>query len=716
MAVPEQTPFIEYTANGTTTVYPLTFDCDKSEYLIVSLDGEEAPVGSWSLLNDTVTFNSAPANGVKVVLQRNTPFQRTTNYQSYDNSFRPTAVNKDFDLIWWKLQELGYRDQVIWLVLLKEIEDRKLGDAELLNYINTQIEALEQDYINRDIELKNDYISRDAALKNYIDQMIALVTGDPSFEGITTEFVIEGDENQKQINDKTSQYVDCIDDLYTLKIRKDGMVAFVKSYHRGLNRGGGRFYYDPSRKLEYKNGVCFYGWVRIKDFDTWSVDMFGAKPNDANFDNWQAFKDCDEHVRSWHIGAGEYKIKQDFQITAKTKITSEGDLSVLNFEDCQFKLNDCNFLEFDNFTIKRTGTVVGYAVEARGINIGFRRIYFNGTKIMGSTGGGIVTSGAWIMTWINPFIHETNGYGLLAEKGAYETGINNLTLIGGEIYHASIGLALDCFKQLQIVGTAIEGNFDLGIGVGSQAGEMSILGYFEANQAGHIGGFSHKGGSKGNIQNISILAGSYFLRGLYNQNMAIRLENLRQITIQDGVGFRGYAANTQPMITLTDPEDSAKAQGSIGVIRTDCPLNLVLAGNCRYIGRFTTRSLYTQKILPDTGNSELNIFIQNPSDENLIKSKAANIDLNFKVTTAGGIALTFLFYDSAGNQVFPFISRTASASSGMYTYRLEITTLWTSAVRYIVVRRRGDDAADTATGVELVSVDVQEYVNRINKV
>ncbi|EPK7240636.1 hypothetical protein JH094_001919 [Acinetobacter baumannii] len=202
MAVPEQTPFIEYTANGTTTVYPLTFDCDKSEYLIVSLDGEEAPVGSWSLAGGSITFNSAPANGVVITIERNTPFQRTTNYQLYDNSFRPSAVNKDFDLIWWKLQELGYRDQVIWLALLQEIENRKLGDDELVNYIKIQIDYLKQDYINRDDALKQDYINRDNALKNYIDQMIALITGDPSFNGITTSFikdVITG-KTQEELN------------------------------------------------------------------------------------------------------------------------------------------------------------------------------------------------------------------------------------------------------------------------------------------------------------------------------------------------------------------------------------------------------------------------------------------------------------------------------------------------------------------------------------
>ncbi|MFW6557544.1 phage tail fiber protein [Acinetobacter baumannii] len=191
MAVPEQTPFIEYTANGTTTVFPVPFQCDKAEYLIVNLDGNEAPVGSWSFVNGSITFNTAPANGVLITIERNTPFRRTTEYQSYNNSFRPSSVNKEFDLIWWKLQELGYRDQVIWLALLKEIADRTSADSEMLDYI-----------LNQDNTLKADYISRDAVLKDYIDQMIALVTGDPSFTGIKAQFVLsDGGKNQQEIND-----------------------------------------------------------------------------------------------------------------------------------------------------------------------------------------------------------------------------------------------------------------------------------------------------------------------------------------------------------------------------------------------------------------------------------------------------------------------------------------------------------------------------------
>lgn len=190
MAVPEQTPFIEYTANGTTTNFALTFDCDNSDYLIVTLNGVDASVGSWSLVGTSIVFTTAPLNGVVVAIKRDTPLERTTDYQLYDNSFLPTAVNKDFDRIWRKLQELGYADWLLNNKIDQEILDRIASDEEILDYI-----------LNQDNTLKADYIARDAALKDYIDQMIALVTGDPSFTGITANFVIDDSgKTQQEIN------------------------------------------------------------------------------------------------------------------------------------------------------------------------------------------------------------------------------------------------------------------------------------------------------------------------------------------------------------------------------------------------------------------------------------------------------------------------------------------------------------------------------------
>lgn len=159
MAVPEQTPYIEYTANGVATSFALGFGCESKDHLIVTLDGVEPPIASWSLDGGNVVFTTAPAAGQKITLQRNTPFGRTTDYQSFNNSFRPQTVNSDFDRLWLKLQELGVAD---WLMKIyvdrlhreqKEYIDQK--DDELKNYLIEEIRkqgvALDQleDYYNR---------------------------------------------------------------------------------------------------------------------------------------------------------------------------------------------------------------------------------------------------------------------------------------------------------------------------------------------------------------------------------------------------------------------------------------------------------------------------------------------------------------------------------------------------------------------------------------
>lgn len=109
MSVPEQTPFIEYTANGTTTVFPVPFQCDKAEYLIVKVNDLIQLLGTWSFIDGSVVFNTAPLNESIVTIQRSTKLSRTTDYSLYDNSFRPEPVNYDFDNIWRVLQEVAYQ-------------------------------------------------------------------------------------------------------------------------------------------------------------------------------------------------------------------------------------------------------------------------------------------------------------------------------------------------------------------------------------------------------------------------------------------------------------------------------------------------------------------------------------------------------------------------------------------------------------------------------
>lgn len=163
MAVQEQTPYVEYVANGVTTSFALEFDCDNQDHLIVLVDDVEPVVGAWSLSNGAVVFNTAPENGKKITLQRNTPFSRTTDYQSYNNSFRPPAVNNDFDRVWYKIQELGVKD---WLLDLKIQKFR--DDVNLTALENTLEEArqIRDDTANSVVEVQSNVAQSQTLLEN----------------------------------------------------------------------------------------------------------------------------------------------------------------------------------------------------------------------------------------------------------------------------------------------------------------------------------------------------------------------------------------------------------------------------------------------------------------------------------------------------------------------------------------------------------------------
>ncbi|SSV06519.1 sialidase [Acinetobacter baumannii] len=210
MSVPEQTPFIEYTANGTTTVFPVPFQCDKAEYLIVKVNDLIQLLGTWSFIDGSVVFNTAPLNESIVTIQRSTKLSRTTDYSLYDNSFRPEPVNYDFDNIWRVLQEVAYQftiaenkfqDLIDQLVegningLPAEILARIAGDeanGQLISQeiaraffaeqeLNQLISANQVDLMNRVAEEKNRAISVEQSLQNQIS------TADAGIKYFSTE-------------------------------------------------------------------------------------------------------------------------------------------------------------------------------------------------------------------------------------------------------------------------------------------------------------------------------------------------------------------------------------------------------------------------------------------------------------------------------------------------------------------------------------------------
>lgn len=105
MAVPVQTPYQEYTANGVATSFAVAFQCLSKDTLIVTINGVEQSSVLWNFTGGNVVFIAAPANLSIIGIKRSTALSREITYQTHDNSFRPDVLNGDIDRLWHVLQE-----------------------------------------------------------------------------------------------------------------------------------------------------------------------------------------------------------------------------------------------------------------------------------------------------------------------------------------------------------------------------------------------------------------------------------------------------------------------------------------------------------------------------------------------------------------------------------------------------------------------------------
>ncbi|OEY96045.1 hypothetical protein BJD20_13145 [Acinetobacter proteolyticus] len=181
MSAPEQIPYVGYVANGIATEFPITFDLHDIGYLVVTLNKEIPQSSTYTVdLNAMkVVFAQAPINGDQVELYRDTVIDRDTDYKTYDNSFRPEAVNYDFDKIIHILQEQHMIDAELASRLKQEIEWRRTHDAnfdELAKMRDSQIFT---------------------GLKGYVDTYIA-ATNPNIFGGVTAGIVFALDNKSVQ--------------------------------------------------------------------------------------------------------------------------------------------------------------------------------------------------------------------------------------------------------------------------------------------------------------------------------------------------------------------------------------------------------------------------------------------------------------------------------------------------------------------------------------
>lgn len=111
MTVPVQIPVTSSVANGVTTVFPFTFKITNEADLTVTVDDVVVTTGFTvtGIGNDDggdVTFDTAPANGLKVIRFLNPVLSRVVDYQQFGD-WLADIVNGDFDRIWLTLQYLS---------------------------------------------------------------------------------------------------------------------------------------------------------------------------------------------------------------------------------------------------------------------------------------------------------------------------------------------------------------------------------------------------------------------------------------------------------------------------------------------------------------------------------------------------------------------------------------------------------------------------------
>ena len=109
--MPDITPIIRYTADGATKDFSYDFPIFASEDLAVYLDGAKqasgfSVSGAGQTEGGTVTFDSAPANGVTVTLERLMPIERMSDFIE-GGDFSAAALNTELDFLTAAVQQVS---------------------------------------------------------------------------------------------------------------------------------------------------------------------------------------------------------------------------------------------------------------------------------------------------------------------------------------------------------------------------------------------------------------------------------------------------------------------------------------------------------------------------------------------------------------------------------------------------------------------------------
>ena len=136
-----------------------------------------------------------------------------------------------------------------------------------------------------------------------------------------TFVVVDGTLSQRTIN----KGLESIADLLTIANPKDGLRVYVKSYHVGLNKGGGVFIYDSTKADINDGGYIFNGWVRQLVSDALTPEMFGAIGDGIN-DDAPAIRKC--FTAAYEYGVGNVELLNKYLLNSPKTVGEPAILSL----------------------------------------------------------------------------------------------------------------------------------------------------------------------------------------------------------------------------------------------------------------------------------------------------------------------------------------------------------------------------------------------------
>ncbi|MCM5533182.1 hypothetical protein [Acinetobacter pittii] len=195
----------------------------------------------------SIQFTTAPIDGSDITIERDTTVERTIQYETYNNSFRPSTLNYDFDRIWRVLQEKGIDSVKTLSALIDLLDQLSAADRAIVQQLidetrlNIQSDTGIVELIDLEAQKRQEQdkaynlLSQIEAgklgdeLKNYFNTVVASQTPH-IFDGVTSQIVVDTTLNQTQAqinasqlihNNKSVIYVESIDEMLAINPKRN---------------------------------------------------------------------------------------------------------------------------------------------------------------------------------------------------------------------------------------------------------------------------------------------------------------------------------------------------------------------------------------------------------------------------------------------------------------------------------------------------------------